>query len=153
MGPLQWGHMNLWHQISKTSLLKREKPESWCIKKPMICPMKSSVFLCHSVFPWPTFLYLHVTAGEIFLPANSPPLSAEVCSELAVPASEGLNWEFAAVSPFCPRHSAENIWLLLVCGALFGFLLILCRSRGGDTGRKKIGVSPAGFHTGRWPCG
>lgn len=79
--------------------------------------------------------------GVMFSHVKRPPLFKSALTSVRQSVSEGLNWEFAAVSPFCPRHLAENIWLLLVfpklCLIFFFFLLILRQSRRGITGTKK----------------
>lgn len=71
-----------------------------------------AAFVMTHLLPVDLHIRGYMTSGGVS--AETAPLSVEICSELGLSVSEGLNWEFAAVSPFCPRHLAENIWLLLV---------------------------------------
>lgn len=71
-----------------------------------------------------------------------PPI--EICSELTLSVSQGLNEEFAAVSPFCPRQSAENITLSLVFAKLCLIQLISQPNRGGITAEKNPLSFPEG---------
>lgn len=85
------------------------------------------------------------------------PLPIEICSELALSVSQGLNEEFAAVSPFCPRQSAENITLSLIFAKLFDSTHFAAESRG-ITAEEKPALFPrrritARFQTQVGKCG
>lgn len=72
------------------------------------------------------------------------PLPIEICSELALSVSQGLNEEFAAVSPFCPRQSAENITLSLIFAKLCLIQLISQPNREASRQRKNPLSFPEG---------
>lgn len=96
------------------------------------------IFMTHllkpmAIFCWPACI-------------EPAPLPIEICSELALSVSQGLNEEFAAVSPFCPRQSAENITLSLIFAKLCLIQLISQPNREASRQRKPRSLSQKAYY-------